>query len=190
MGNGLGLTTCYSIMQKHDGAIEVESDPGKGTTFHLYLPASHGELTEAAAVPRMPPQGCGRVLIMDDEPFMREILDHMLAALGYSCLTAQDGDEALRLQAAAMEKGETIVAAILDLTIPGGKGGVKTVVALRSRMPELPIFAASGFSEDPAIANPDAFGFSDSIRKPFTMKELAALLTKHLRSTTEQPVTP
>ncbi len=180
-GTGLGLATCYSIMQKHDGFIDVESVPGKGSTFHLYLPASKDNQPDAAPAISSPHRGIGRILVMDDEGFVRDVVSELLATVGYSAAVAANGSEAIRLCFEAKETGESFCAAIFDLTIPGGMGGRQALAEVRKIFPQLPVFASSGFSEDPVMAHPRAFGFTDSIRKPFSMDELEALLNRNLK---------
>ena len=86
--------------------------------------------------------------------------------MGYSVIEAKDGEEALGLCGDAAIDGTTIAGAILDLTIPGGMCGKETIVHLRKRYPNLPVFASSGYSEDPVMERPLEYGFTDSIRKP------------------------
>ncbi len=179
-GNGLGLATCYSIVQKHDGYIDIESVPGKGSTFHIYLPAANKGTLPDISPSTSQHKGKGSILVMDDEKFMREIVGDMLADMGYTLIEAENGEEALRLCAAAKKQGTQICAALFDLTIPGGMGGKETIVKFREQFPEIPVFASSGFSEDPSMARPTEFGFTDSIRKPFKINELAEMLNKHL----------
>ncbi len=182
MGNGLGLATCYSIIQKHDGCIDVESIPGKGSTFHIYLPASQNECSLVnGIVSSLQHTGNGKILLMDDEDLVREIAGEMLRDMGYTIIEARDGEEALRLCEEAKEKGEHIHCAFFDLTIPGGMGGREAIVKLRRFAPEMPVFASSGYSEDPVIARPADFGFTDSIRKPFALENLSDLLNKHFK---------
>jgi len=180
-GNGLGLATCYSIIQKHDGYIDVESVPGKGSTFNIFLPASQTGSLQDISQPASEHKGKGSILIMDDEDFMREIVVDMLHAMGYSSIVARSGEEALALCAEAVKKGLDVRAAFFDLTIPGGMGGKEAICPFREKFPGIPVFAASGFSEDPVMARPTDFDFTDSIRKPFKKNELAEMLNRHLK---------
>ena len=106
---------------------------------------------------------------------MREIVGRVLSNMGYTVVEVGTGSEALE----ALAAGTSLCAAILDLTIRGGIGGADTVKALRQRLPGLPVFASSGFSEDPIMSRPGEYGFTDSIRKPYRKEDLAALLEKH-----------
>ncbi|MBF0406622.1 MAG: PAS domain S-box protein [Candidatus Riflebacteria bacterium] len=178
-GHGLGLATCYAILQKHDGCIEVESVMGKGTTFHLFIPASHNENVQSISQASVSHTGSGRILIMDDEPYIREILGRSLKEMGYTILEAKDGEEALQLFAEAATNGAPIDGAFFDLTIPGGMGGKETIVGLRKQYPDMPIYASSGYSEDPVMVRPTEFGFTSSIRKPYRNEELAEMLNRY-----------
>ena len=179
-GDGLGLATCYSIIQKHDGLIDLESVPGRGSTFHIYLPASEKCEIPDSADPKRLHQGGGRILVMDDEVFMREIVGDMLTGMGYTFLEADNGTSALARCRKARDQGYPVRAVLLDLTIPGNPGGKEVIQELRREFPGLPVFASSGFSEDPIMANPGEYGFTDSISKPFKKEELSNLLDRHL----------
>ena len=173
---GLGLPTAQSIIHKHGGEIEVQSEPGKGTTIHVYLPSSVPEAAlEADDVPA-PRSDPGTILVMDDEPFMREIIREMLKSIGYGVIEAGSGEAALSL----CSQGQELQAAILDLTVKGGMSGKDTLAAIRSVLPDLPIFASSGFSEDPIMASPKQYGFTAGLGKPFQQEELARLMSRYL----------
>jgi len=178
-GNGLGLATCYSIVQKHDGSIEVDSEVGKGTTFYIYLPASVGNELINKQVVVDEHHGEGIILVMDDEDFIREILSEMLISMGYTVIQAVSGEDMIKISEGLREEGKHIKCAIVDLTIPGGMGGKEALVKLNTIFPDMPVFASSGFSKDPAMARPEDFGFTDSILKPIRVKDLALILEKH-----------
>ena len=176
-GSGLGLTSTFAILQKHEGNIEVESKPGQGATFHVWLPAAMGK-SEAPPPPskREAPRGQGLVLVMDDDETVRRVAGNMLARLGYEPILTNDGAHALTRVRALMAEGQVLTAALLDLTIRSGEGGRDTVGPLRELLPRLPIVASSGYSDDPIMANPKKFCFSASLRKPFLLSELSDLL--------------
>ncbi|MBU1108751.1 MAG: response regulator, partial [Candidatus Riflebacteria bacterium] len=172
-GNGLGLSIVYSIMKQHGGLVRVVSQLGKGTTFILYLPrAKASDDTETLAQSIQKPQGHGRVLIMDDEKAICKIFQRVLENCGYSVSLANNGDEAISLFRTALESSDPFNMVILDLTIPGGKGGKETVDELRQITPDILAIATSGYSSDPVLANPLQYGFSAGLGKPFTMTDI------------------
>lgn len=179
-GSGLGLATCYSIIKKHHGLIDVKSTP-EGSTFRILLPASRSEPRPAARDSVSAPRGSGRVLVMDDEALLREASSALLSGMGYTVTTAASGEDALKLSEAADLRGEPFAAAILDLTVPGAMGGKEAAEILRQKSPAMLLFATSGYSEDPVMAEPHAFGFAGSLQKPYRASELGAMLGRSLR---------
>jgi PAS domain S-box-containing protein len=180
-GRGLGLSTCHSIMRRHDGAITADSTPGKGSTFRLYLPAAQAPLRDGSLdKPKVMHRGAGVVLVMDDDRTVQKVLSSMLAAFGYAVKTVADGGAAVDLFAEQCEAGHPFCAAILDLTVAGGMGGKEAAQALRALDSEVPLFVTSGYAEDPVMQKPTAHGFTASLRKPFAMSDLSALFDKHV----------
>ena len=179
-GSGLGLSVCFSIIEKHGGTILVESEENTGTTFSIFLPASEEieiEIEEEYVDEHF---GNGRIIIMDDENHLREILSQMLLSMGYEVIATKNGTESLKTVSDQFSSGNTVKAMILDLTVPGDKGGKDIASDISEKYPDIKIFASSGYSEDPVFADPEKFGFVASIRKPFMHKELATMLEKHL----------
>ena len=181
-GSGLGLATAYSILRRHDGHISVESEVEKGATFTLHLPATaesvEGEprLSEGRLVP-----GTGRILVVDDEPMIRELLRNLLEHLGYEVATAAEGDEAVRrFDEAASKPGGGFDAIILDLTIRGGLGGREAFERIRSRHPRVKAIVSSGYSNDPVMARYREHGFAGMLSKPYTLEDLSAILAQVL----------
>ncbi len=176
-GNGLGLATSLSIVQKHNGHITVRSQAGVGTTFHIYLPVSPEQVSTEEKVERNKLiTGEGRILVMDDEEHIRDLATEMLSNLGYSVITAVDGAEAIELYKEAMVSGNPFSMVILDLTIPGGMGGKETVQKLMEIDTEVKAIVSSGYSNDPVLANFREHGFKGVISKPYRIRELSEIL--------------
>ena len=123
---------------------------GKGTTFHIYLPVSKEPSGQERPKADKTHRGTGTILVLDDDNFLREILGEMLGSMGYTVLEARTGDEVLRI----CDSRPDLRAAILDLTIRGGMGGQETLSRLKPWYPVLPVFAVSGYYENPVMAEP------------------------------------
>ena len=175
-GSGLGLATCYSIITKHGGRIEATSAPGKGSTFHIYLPASEGFDGQKPVNQRDVFHGGGRVLVMDDEEDIREISESMLGEIGYTVESAENGTEAVELYRKRRNEGNPFSAVILDLTIPGGMGGRETIERLLEIDPYIKAIVSSGYSNDPIMANFRDYGFSAVLVKPYRFQQLSSVL--------------
>lgn len=183
-GHGLGLATAYSILIKHEGCIDVTSESGKGSVFKLFIPASKNLSIHSEASNTLPVHGTGRILIMDDEPFIRETISAILQNLGYHVVCTKDGKDLLNQIHHDRIGKKSIDAIILDLTIPGGMGGKEVVKIIRQTDTTTPIIVASGYSEDPVMASPRDYGFTESIAKPFTIREISTVLKRVINSHT------
>ncbi|MBI4978464.1 MAG: PAS domain S-box protein [Spirochaetes bacterium] len=181
-GHGLGLATCYSIIKRHSGAIDIESEPGKGSTFHIYLPAVTDTVSTAPQERTTAAKGSGTILIMDDEDVVLDTLGNMLEALGYTVICTGNGMEALERFLSERAAGRSCAAIILDLTVPGAMGGKDAAAEIRKTDPDIPVFVASGYADDPIIKNPTRYGFTASIGKPFQRTELAEMLERHVHT--------
>jgi two-component system cell cycle sensor histidine kinase/response regulator CckA len=179
-GSGLGLAIAYSIIKRHDGVIEVESHPGKGSAFYLYLPAVQDAVDEQRKSDTREFRGQGTILVMDDERFILHVASRMLAIMGFTTITAVSGDEAVKKTREAMQSGTAVRAAILDLTIPGGKGGKEYVRELCSLDPSIKAIVSSGYNDDPVMAEPEKYGFAGRLKKPYEIKELKHVLREVL----------
>ncbi|MFC1712970.1 PAS domain S-box protein [Candidatus Poribacteria bacterium] len=181
-GNGLGLATSYSIIEKHKGHIAVESRIGVGTTFHIYLPASPEGVLMQAEEEKNLIMGEGRILVMDDEKHVRDVAASMLSSIGYEAITAIDGVEAIERYKEAASSDSPFDAIIIDLTIPGGVGGKETIQRLMEIDPEVKAIVSSGYSNDPILANFSEYGFRDLIAKPYKTHELSEILHRVIKS--------
>lgn len=179
-GSGLGLTTCYSIIKRHNGSLEVKSESGKGSTFDIYLPASAEAVVPSTENKHVTHRGSGRILIMDDEETVRDMISAMLKKIGYSVTKTKEGKEALSIFKKETKANRYFDLVILDLTLPGKLGGKETAREIRKLDDKIPIFVASGYTNDPVISNPNEYGFTASIQKPFRKAELEAFLNRYL----------
>ena len=177
-GSGLGLATVYSIIRKHHGHVTVESELGKGTTFHMWLAAAkQAPVTHEAS--RSPFEAMtGRILFMDDEEPIRHMVDTLLGRLGLSVKTVADGAELVREYAAARSTGNPYDLVMMDLTVPGAMGGREAMQELRKIDPAVRAIVSSGYSGDPVLANFREHGFCGIVPKPYRVADL----TKVLRS--------
>ena len=149
-GTGLGLSTVYGIVKQSGGTIWVESAPGRGTTFEIYLPlvekaAASGELHPALPAP--PPGGTETILVVEDEMSVRRLAAEFLGSNGYTVLEAQDGGEALQV---CEEHRGPIHLLITDVVMPG-MSGWELAVRLAGRRPEMKVIYMSGYTDDAIV---------------------------------------
>lgn len=181
-GNGLGLATAFSIIQKHSGYISVESEAGVGTKFEIYLPASAGELTDPEDEEVSDSwTGEGRILVMDDQESIRDIVELSLSNLGYEVVTCLNGAEVIEKYQDARDSGNPFQAVILDLTIPGGMGGRETIDRLKEIDPGITAIVTTGYADDPVITDYRDHGFKGVITKPFSIEGLKTVLHEVLK---------
>ncbi|MBI5420665.1 MAG: PAS domain S-box protein [Deltaproteobacteria bacterium] len=175
--SGMGLPMVYGIVKNHKGGIHVESAPGAGSAFRIYLPATESKEIPKALTPAEPyPKGTEKILIVDDEPEIREMGCALLRTLGYRTLVAEDGAAACRL---FREGGEAIDLVLLDIMMPK-MGGRETFRELRRLAPGLPVLLSSGYTVEglaQEILNEGANGF---IQKPYGLSELARTIRRIL----------
>ncbi|MDD5261429.1 MAG: response regulator [Methylacidiphilales bacterium] len=177
---GMGLTTALSIISRHKGTILIDSKPRVGTVVKIYIPV-HGPVQARETVAA--PQAAGRekrILLMDDEELVRNFIGTMLKQLGYQVMTAKDGGEAIRIYEEAIAMGQKFNAVILDLMVPNGMGGAEVIHSLRQIDPEVLAIASSGYTDQPAMMDPQPFGFTAVIAKPFNRDRLREVLSRVL----------
>lgn len=184
-GSGLGLSTARSIIRKHNGHIDLESEVGKGTSVHIYLPASEKIPESSRTVEPPPSRGSGRILVMDDEEAILEMVSELLSHFGYRSGSARDGEEAIALYKEAAAANDPYSVVIMDLTIPGGLGGKETIARLLEFDPLVRAIVSSGYSTDPIMANFRQYGFVGILTKPYTAKEMSEVIRKVMTSKKE-----
>ena len=184
-GSGLGLATSYSIMAKHGGGISVESELGKGTTFTLYIPASDSKVsTKKHTSDKHEKESMkvenARILVMDDEEVILSLVEAILSDAGYSVVTASDGKKAVGEYKRAIKDGKVFDAVIMDLTVPGDRGGKEIIGEILKIDPNAKCIVSSGYAEDPVMANYKDYGFVANVPKPFRVKDLLKVLKQVL----------
>ena len=174
---GLGLAISHSIVKGHDGHVEALSGTDGGAEFRIYLPAME---VEAPVEPPAEPEAGGRVLVMDDEPMICEILGEALPMFGFEVEFARDGRTAIDRYKDAMGTPGAFDVVIMDLRIQGGMGGDEAIERLRQIDPDIRAIVSSGYSDDPIMANHADYGFRGVLRKPYKILELRDVLQRVL----------
>ncbi|WP_395750635.1 response regulator [Prosthecobacter sp.] len=180
---GLGLTVCESIAKAHGGSLTVSSEQGKGTTVRFYLPLdSDGEEADAFGLSKVfdaPPELAAanpRILVLEDDPLVRSLIVRNLTSNGFDVAESAEGSETVRLYQEGMTQGRPFDLVILDLSIPNGMGGVRTMEKLRTMDPEVFAIVSSGYSDDPVMANPASYGFAAVLPKPYEPADMLRLV--------------
>jgi signal transduction histidine kinase/CheY-like chemotaxis protein len=171
---GLGLTSAMMIAQRHGGHITVSSQEESGSVFTIYLPAIDEE--KSVEVSKEDKKTKGKILLMDDECYIRQATSEILKRKNYEVVTATKGDEALELFKNASQSEVPFDIVILDLTVPDGMGGVETLKKLQVIDPDVKAIASSGYSDDPIISQPEKYGFTASLGKPYNLGEFLDLI--------------
>ncbi len=178
-GTGLGLSIVHGIVQQHRGWIEVESELGRGSSFHLFLPPHRTPAVPPVAQSVALPRGRGElVLTVEDEESVRTVYSTTLVRYGYRVLAARTGPEALELWRG--HRGE-IALLLTDMMLPGGLSGADLIQTLRTERPNLPVILASGYTGNKGVALPTNVR---KLPKPFEAHTLLATL----RAALDEPV--
>ena len=182
-GRGLGLAAVHGILRGHKGGIRVTSKPGQGTTFQVLFPAIETSASIAAAesIPAKPWHGTGTVLVVDDEEVIRRSAKRMIEVAGFSVLTANDGEEAVRLY---REHQTEIACVLLDLTMPK-MNGEETIRAIRQIAPGVRVVLSSGYNEETATGRFSNLGLAGFIQKPYQLDTMIAALREAVAGSKE-----
>jgi two-component system cell cycle sensor histidine kinase/response regulator CckA len=175
---GLGLTTALTAIQRMGGTILIESTPSVGTTTYVYLPTLLPPTTKGrAGTSALPKPGeKRRILLMDDEQMILDIVSRMLTHLGYEVSVSTDGSQAIAAFAKAKSGGHPFDAVLMDLVIPNGVGGQDAVHTIRKIDPTAKVIASSGHLEHPAMTDYKKFGFSAVLEKPYKLERLQQVI--------------
>ncbi len=185
---GIGLTVCDSIVRAHNGGIACQSIKGEGTRVLVAFPAPvesrieninssvKGFSEESKALVRP------RILVLEDEPLIRQLLVANLAQEGFDVFETEDGLDTVKIYMDSYQKGNPFDLVIADLSIPNGVGGAKAIEDIMQIDPAVKAIVSSGYSDDPVMANPEHFGFSGVLPKPYQPKELISLVRRLLNA--------
>ena len=177
-GKGLGLAICHSIIKKHEGLITYSTEIGRGTRFTVYIPASIEEkVLSLKDVDQKPGGAQGRILVMDDEETVRQVMGQILNHLGYEVVTAKNGEEAVAMYREAKMTARPYDLVLLDLTVRGGMGGKQAIQKMLEFDPDVRAIIATGYSNDPIVQSFRDFGFKEAITKPFTLMTLKSAVS-------------
>jgi len=180
-GSGLGLATTYSIINKHNGHIRIDSKIEKGTSVTILLPViDTAPKTVRPEKIESKKQSLGKILLMDDEELIRDVGSEILEMIGFSVETVSNGEQAVQSYKEAKENNLPFNAVIMDLTIPGGMGGKETVEILKKLDPEVKAIVSSGYSNDPIMADFKDYGFDGVVAKPYRVEEMKSVLQEML----------
>ncbi len=186
-GTGLGLATVYGIVQNHGGLIDIKSSPGVGTRFDVYFPARQqgGASVEASEVkPQAVRGGNETILVVEDEPGLREYLEDLLTEEGYKVLSASDGERAISL----FFSNSKIRLVLSDVGLPK-IGGIDLMEAILATNPETSIILASGFISEQEKKKLSGKGVSSFIQKPYARDDLLRKIRSALE-TGREPASP
>jgi len=180
-GHGLGLASSFSIIKMHRGDLRFDCPPGGGTVFRFSLPIT--EAPESAEPPPAVLEGehRGRVLVLDDDPAVRRVLQRALQRLGFQVGVTENGHDTLRAWEEAWERAEPFDLLVLDLTVSGGLGGIEVFRTLRERHPSLRAIASSGYARNEENDLAD-HGFIAVLPKPYTFDELKQVVCRAVRA--------
>jgi two-component system cell cycle sensor histidine kinase/response regulator CckA len=173
---GMGLTVAYTIVKNHGGHVTVESEIGAGTAISFYLPAAYPPVKPVLVTGDRLIPGKGKVLLMDDDEMILDVIGLMLEKIGYQVGLAKTGAEAVELFNQALLTGNPFDAVILDSSVPGSMGGKETLAQLREVQPQVQAIISSGYANDPVMSDYKKYGFSAALPKPYKIIKLSETL--------------
>jgi CheY-like chemotaxis protein len=176
-GTGLGLATVYGIVKQSGGYVWVYSELGKGTTFKVYLPLLAGDATQAAPAPQAPRASGELVLVVEDEPSVRQMTSRALLEFGYKVVEANSAREALDIVERSDERIRLMVA---DVVMPG-MDGPELARRLIARRPGLPVLFMSGYTDDEIVRRGLLDAGQPFLQKPFSPESLVEQVTRLLQ---------
>ena len=189
-GTGLGLATSHSIITNHHGAVQLDSEVGKGSKFTLYLPASPESEVVKHEEEEVYFKGSGKILVMGDEAIVRDLVADILTHCGYTVTLTEDGAEAVNTFSRELSAGRPFDGVLLDLTVPGGMGGREALQHILMKDPHARVIASSGYSNDPVMANFHEYGFVGRVPKPYRTTQLSKVLHEVLAVKQESSLGP
>ncbi len=182
-GTGLGLAMVYGIMQNHHGAVCVESEVGKGATFELYFPqVLESQMEDGVMEPYINQKLMNnkRVLIVDDEDMLRELLTEQLTEAGYAVCEACNGVEAIEMLKRLQAEQVRVDAVVLDMNMPK-MDGARAFAEIRALFPRMPILIATGYAEDEMVQKVVESGANGVLVKPYDAEALFEKLNEILK---------
>jgi signal transduction histidine kinase/CheY-like chemotaxis protein len=180
-GAGLGLSVVQAIVEDHHGYLDIDTEPGKGSTFRIYLPASREAV--AAKAESSTPGGSETVLVVDDDAWLRDVTTQLLESLGYRTASAASGEEAVQYL-----QDHPVDLLVLDMIMPSGWDGAETYRRVLHFWPQQRAILLSGFAESERVAEAQRLGAGPYLRKPATRNELAKAVRSELDRPAAQPV--
>lgn len=191
-GTGLGLATSHSIIKRHDGFLTAESRVGRGTTLRVYLPAGSRAAGQPqhldhpdTAVSTIKTPSNQHVLCMDDDTAIRSVMAASMKSLGHRALVVADGEAAVAAYREAADNKDAFDYVLLDLTVPGGMGGIETLAELQKLNPNVLAIATTGYSTEPVRAEFQHHGFCAMLSKPFGIRDVDVALSQATQRTSD-----